>query len=478
MAELQLSLRYKTLPTTVGFSVMCVLAPVWALAAPVTLGLFLGHAIRYPATLSSPSALLVFPILFAIIFLGILLTAITEDDRIYISKDGIAFPLFMLPFIKFRRSRSWSELKHADVTVQDQAEKERLLLCFEHGTSIDLKPSSIAKKEVEQLLLALELWGKNCERTAEFTAFQRQLQTAAKTGGELGYTEMWEDELRRRFTATSFVPLEPGQELKIGHIKIVRQLAFGGFSAIYLGQKNELDLVTVKEAVIPNSSDEAARKMAEQNLEREARMLAALNHDHIAKVLDYFVEENRHYLILEYINGQDLRQVVKQNGPQSEKTVIEWGLEIASILEYLHGQPNPIIHRDLTPENLVLRNDGEVMLIDFGAANEFVGTATGTMIGKQAFIAPEQLRGKATNQSDVYSFGGTLFYLLTGRDPLPLTSASPKQVLPEISSELDALVRNMTAFEATDRIVSVTEVSERFAKLLRECEGATAAVIQ
>src|SRR5207237_6197438 len=124
---------------------------------------------------------------------------------------------------------------------------------------------------------------------------------------------------------------------------------------------------------------------------------------------------------------------IRQNGAQKETTVLKWAAEVAEILTYLHKRNPPIIHRDLTPDNLVLKNEGTVHLIDFGAANQFVGTATGTLVGKQAYIAPEQLRGKADLQSDLYSLGGTLHYLLTGKDPIPLMVAHPNEVLPDIS---------------------------------------------
>ena len=108
------------------------------------------------------------------------------------------------------------------------------------------------------------------------------------------------------------------------------------------------------------------------------------------------------------------------------------------------------------------------MLIDFGASNEFIGTATGTLIGKQAYMAPEQLRGKATTQSDIYAFGACLFFLLTGRDPMPLSACHPASVLPEISPGLDTLIANMTEPEQTARLLDFTEVMTRLTQIADE----------
>lgn len=460
MAELQLSVRYTTLPMKIGFGVMCALVPVWALLAPVLLGLFIGYITKSPEQMSSWTTSFICLVLLAVYVGGVLLTAVTEDDRLFVSKDGIAFPLFLLPFLKFRRNRSWSELRQAELLGGPGEEK--LLLTFDGG-AVPINLNGVSASDREQLMLAIELWGVNCQRSPQLIEYQNCLQNEIRGVSQVSYTQMWEEELSRRFNATSFVPLEPDAVLKNGKLKITKQLAFGGLSAIYLAQLNELDRVVVKEAVIPVNAETDTRRQAEDRIQREAMLLMKLQHPNIARVLDHFVEEGRHYLLLEYIHGQDLRQYIKQNGPQSEETVLGWARQIASIMDYLHSQDPPIIHRDLTPDNLVLRNDGTVTLIDFGAANEFIGQATGTLVGKQAYMAPEQLRGKAATHSDLYSFGGSLFYFLTGRDPTPLSVSHPKNVLPSVSDSLNEIVAKLTAFEPEERFLDASAVAEALA---------------
>jgi serine/threonine-protein kinase len=146
--------------------------------------------------------------------------------------------------------------------------------------------------------------------------------------------------------------------------------------------------------------------------------------------------------------------------------VLHWTLEIADILAYLHAQDPPIIHRDITPDNLVLDTGGAIIMIDFGTANEFLGKATGTLVGKQSFIAPEQFRGKACVQSDLYSLGCTLHFLLTGQEPVPLSVSHPRTVNAAVSEEVDSLVASLTAMEVESRAQSAQELKDRIGALL------------
>jgi tRNA A-37 threonylcarbamoyl transferase component Bud32 len=463
MAQNQIKVVYSTPARRAGFWTMAAVTPIWSIVAPASLGFFLAWAVGSAA----PTGIVAFLcfMLLGIMFGGLGMTAFFEDDKIHLSKDGISFPLFFLPNLHFRRERLWSEVIGADISSPDAHGQQRLLLSFSSGETLSLWVAAMNPEQFEQLLVSLELWGTSCERSPALIETQQVIQNRGGVDGKLGYTQMWEEELARRFSATAFMPLEPGRMLQSNRLKVVKQLAFGGLSAIYLAEKNGTELVVLKEAVVPANSDEQAEKMAAEILDKEARLLVALSHPHIAKVCDHFVEDGRHYMEMEYIAGQDLRQCVRQNGPQSEENVIAWSKQIAEILNYLHTHEPPIVHRDLTPDNIVLRNDGQLTLIDFGAANEFVGTATGTLVGKQAYMAPEQLQGRTTLASDIYAFGATVYFLLTGRDPMPLAVASPKDVVPEISDELDRFVIDATAFDTSDRINSTKQLLERLEQL-------------
>jgi serine/threonine-protein kinase len=149
-----------------------------------------------------------------------------------------------------------------------------------------------------------------------------------------------------------------------------------------------------------------------------------------------------------------------QNGKQSEDLVLSWARQLIDILIYLHGQNPPVLHRDLTPDNIMLTPDQQITLIDFGAANEFVGTATGTLVGKESFIAPEQFRGETVPQSDIYSLGATMHYLLTGEEPQPLSQSVPQQSNPQVSEWLSSIVAKCTDFDAENRFSSAADLAQ------------------
>jgi serine/threonine protein kinase len=300
---------------------------------------------------------------------------------------------------------------------------------------------------------------------------KRKIFSGPSQTKQISFTTIWEEEMQQHFTTTNFVPLDRGRVLMNGRFKIVSQLTAGGLSAIYLAEKTDKRTVVIKEAVVPPYADEQTTAKAKELFDREARLLVKLDHPRIAKVFDHFVENSRDYLVIEYIPGQSLRQLVTRDGAQDEDLVLDWALEITDILHYLHTQQPPIIHRDVSPDNLLLREDGTLFMIDFGAANEFVGTATGTLIGKQSYIAPEQFRGKAQLVSDIYALGGTLHFLLTGEEPEALSVSHPAKLRGSLSNEVDDLVARCTALDGAARPQSAKDLHDLLEKVKSEPRG-------
>lgn len=467
MAQLELAIPYKSKVCSVGMFCTVVLMPLWAALIPFALGYFTSSIIRDASKIGGLQAIFFYAIFLAVPAMGIILSAIFEDNMIVVSKEGLSFPLRMLAKLGFRRERLWSEINYVDLSepLSDNNNNRLLSLGFASGGDVRISLEKMNDTDIEQLLLALEVWSKNASRPQVLIEYQNDLQNDNLGLEKVSYTQMWEEELGRRFNNTSFIPLKPGQKLMKERLAIIRQLAFGGLSAIYLAQLNNSELVVLKELVIPPNSSEQARDKAYEMFNREAQLLIKLNHNRIARVLDHFQENERNYLLLEYVRGQDLRQLVNQNGPQSEADVLKWAKQISEILTYLHSNDPPVIHRDLTPDNLVLNHKNDIVLIDFGAANEFVGTATGTFVGKQAYIAPEQLRGKATPRSDLYALGGTIHFLTTGSDPEALMESSPNEKEKVVSEQLDQLVTQLTQMEEADRPQDIKAVREILAEV-------------
>lgn len=374
--------------------------------------------------------------------------------------------------IAFHQSENGKQKKN-----DSPLKNEQIVLYLKQQQPVVIKLDRIDIASCEKLLVCFDVFAGAAQRESlddlssliksHLRQQANQNLVALAKGDVLSHTELWEDELKRRFRAAAFMPLEPGVIMRNGSLTVLRQLALGGLSAVYLGQLENNSLVVLKESVVPDDAKAELKDKAREMFAREANLLIKLQHPNIVPVLDYFVENSRSYLLLDYISGQDLRQYVKQSGRVREGLVLQWALQIAVIVDYLHKQEPPVIHRDLTPDNLVLRPDGTIVAIDFGAANEFIGNATGTFVGKQSYIAPEQFRGKACLQSDIYAFGGTLYYLLTGEDPEALSQSEPAEKI-ELSPQLNDLIKSCTDLELETRISSAAEIIDSLQRISQE----------
>jgi tRNA A-37 threonylcarbamoyl transferase component Bud32 len=402
--------------------------------------------------------------------------------RIVLTGTRLAFPLLMAPSLMFSRSRPWSDLGSVSLSKKmqrvssdpfdaDSMAALTLRLYFRQGGNIALKLKRLSQKDLQSLCQAIHDWGREAAISNEAESLIKRI--LAK--GELeptslvpeSFTAMWQEEMTAHLGATTFVPLNKGATLQNGRLKVVNMIASGGLSAVYLVEVERGGFAILKESVVPNSVDEKTKEKAKELFKREASLLMKLDHPAIARVMDHLVENGRDYMLLEYVPGTSLRQHVRLSGPASERQVLAWTKELASTLVYLHELSPPVVHRDLTPDNVVLRKDGTLVLIDFGAANEYVGQATGTLIGKQSYISPEQFRGKAEPSSDIYALGGTLNFLLTGEDPEPLSPSHPRDWRSELSPAIDQLVADCTALSPAQRIRDARTLVEEVDKLTR-----------
>lgn len=474
MAEIVVKAKYEDVPQKTLHTMLRLTFPIWGVVFPLLAALAIGGWGVFIYMFFISKAITQLPELGALIIgLGLSMSFFAipasamyvmralNKNFLVLEKNGIIFPIESYNLFNQSRFLPWSKISKISVVadeIQGDWRSRTLFFISKSGKMIKLPLHYYNSDEVEQFLVALETWGSGIEMESSVSELHSLLRAEQNKSLGHSYTDMWEDELRRRFNPTAFMPLDPGIVLHDGKLKIIRQLATGGLSAIYLVQMEDQKLAVLKEAVLPEDAAEKVRAKAFELFEREAELLSKIDHPNIVKVLDHFVEGGRNYMLMEYVPGQDLRQVVKQNGAQRETVVVDWGIQIANIIKYLHELDPPIIHRDLTPDNLVLRDDGNITLIDFGAANEFISKGTGTFVGKQSFISPEQFRGKAVPQSDIYAFGCTLFYLLTAKEPEALECSSPRSIDERISSELDELVQSCTQLEAADRFQSAAQL--------------------
>ncbi len=252
--------------------------------------------------------------------------------------------------------------------------------------------------------------------------------------------------------------------------EISKVLGVGGMGAVYLAQDLRFSGVVrhcaIKEMVIA-TPDPHTRRLAIQGFNREANFLVQLNHPGIPKIYDFFNESNRSYLVMEYITGENLENLLENSQQMlDEKTVLDWAIQVCDVLAYLHGQTPPVIFRDLKPANIMLRKEqNRIALIDFGIAKAFEAGQKGTMIGTEGYSPPEQYRGTADPRGDIYALAATLHHLLTKRDPRlepPFTfhQAPPKTVNPALSNEINAIIMKALQYNAEDRYQSATALKE------------------
>jgi tRNA A-37 threonylcarbamoyl transferase component Bud32 len=280
--------------------------------------------------------------------------------------------------------------------------------------------------------------------------FDPQIKEVFSDKGEReSYTELWLKELNAPPKRDKLVPLTSGMLLHDREYRISERIGMGGQASVYLAEslKHGGMPVAIKEFILPVFPDPRVRLSAAQRFQSEAEIISRIRHPQIVRFLDLFIEDHRAYLVLERVNGRNLKQIVETDGPLDEAGVIQLAVQMCDILSYLHGQNPPIAHRDFTPDNLMLADDGLIKLIDFSVAQASISNVTGSVVGKPEYIAPEQFRGKPTPLSDIYSLGGTLYFLLTGNHPEAISVSKPVTA----STELANVIAGATALDPVSR---------------------------
>jgi len=263
-----------------------------------------------------------------------------------------------------------------------------------------------------------------------------------------------------------------------GRYEIVRRIGGGGMGAVYLAKDRNLgDAPRAVKEMVESHLDPAQHEKAIGDFKRESLLLTSLEHPCIPTIYDYFYDEalGRFYLVMKYISGGDLasRMRAAVGGRLDEKTVTDWGMQVADVLDYLHSRPKPIIYRDLKPANLMIDgNTGRVMLIDFGIARWVSQQEKGvTAVGTMGYAPPELFSGRVQPASDVYSLGATMFHLMTGSDPQdnPLLifdftkNPRPRQIAPSISSEMELILMRTVEYKPEDRFRTAGELRNELA---------------
>ena len=261
-------------------------------------------------------------------------------------------------------------------------------------------------------------------------------------------------------------------KLFAGRYRILKSIGRGGMADVYLAKDLILDNEEVAIKVLRTNYQ--TDQIAVARFQREARAMAELNHPNIVSIRDIGEEDGQQFLVMEYVDGSDLKKYIQDHAPLSNNEVVRIMEEVLSAMTLAHQQG--IVHRDLKPQNILLTKDGTVKVTDFGIAVAFAETSltqTNSMLGSVHYLSPEQARGsKATVQSDIYAMGIMLFEMLTGHIPYDGDSAVTialqhfQKPLPSIIDEnknvpqaLENVVIKATAKRLSARYASTFEMS-------------------
>ena len=268
--------------------------------------------------------------------------------------------------------------------------------------------------------------------------------------------------------------IETGRLLQ-DRYRIDRQIGQGGMGAVYVATDERFgSVVAIKETLC---MDDNYRKA----IEREARLLNSLKHNALPKVTDHFLESNGQFLVMEYIPGEDLCCILEERGEPFEVVqVLEWADQLLEALEFLHSQENPVIHRDIKPQNLKVTPKGQIILLDFGLAKGNVTGAGNQTNSKSIFgysrnyASLEQIQGTGTDpRSDLYSLAATIYHLMTNvppedaltramsvltQKPDPLVPAN--QIRSEIPAGVAAIIHKALDLDAAQRPATAAEMRQ------------------
>jgi eukaryotic-like serine/threonine-protein kinase len=267
------------------------------------------------------------------------------------------------------------------------------------------------------------------------------------------------------------VPMKAGAVLRKRY-QVKRIIGQGGMGCIYLAEDLRLEgrLCAIKEVEYDRALPEDMLQEAREQFQREATVLARLDHPNLPKVSDFFFIDDRDYLVMDFVPGKDLRQLMMDAQQQdtflTEDEVLDWASQLADALKYLHTQDPAILHRDIKPSNLKLTPNGLVKLVDFGLVKMLApGEVTITVLqgqGTALYTPLEQYGGDVGHtdaRSDVYAFGATLYHLLTNQAPVnvrdrflnPGSLTPVRQINPNVSIRTERAIHWAMQLHPEDR---------------------------
>ncbi|MCR5294691.1 MAG: protein kinase [Lachnospiraceae bacterium] len=249
-----------------------------------------------------------------------------------------------------------------------------------------------------------------------------------------------------------------------GKYEILKKIGSGGMSNVYLVMDNHLNKNWALKEV--RKDEKTDFDYVKNSVIVETEMLKKLSHPHLPRIVDVIDTGGVFYVIMDYIEGQTLEAVLSEYGAQSQEDVVKWALVLADVLNYLHSQKPPIIYRDMKPDNIMLKPEGEIVLFDFGIAREYQkAESEGTKnLGTEGYAAPEQYEEDFARlidaRTDIYALGATMFHLVTGINPKKYNLNIPdiREKNPALSPGLEGVIKKCVSYKPEDRFQNAAEL--------------------
>lgn len=262
------------------------------------------------------------------------------------------------------------------------------------------------------------------------------------------------------------IDTQTGNRIIAGRYEIITEWDRGGMSIVYLARDRKLKKNWAVKEILKEQAING--KQVSNDLLTEAQLMKNLMHPALPRIIDIVDQNDTFYIIMDFVEGDNLKNIMLREGAQSQDKVIRWGIQLAAALDYLHKQSPPIIYRDMKPSNIMLQPDGELKLIDFGIARTFKEGAEDdtTHLGTYGYAAPEQFErsdgpSRTDARTDVYDLGTTLYSLVTGITPEndPYFKPVPIRTIdPSLSAGLEKIIIKCTQQDPDDRFQSMEEL--------------------
>ena len=247
-----------------------------------------------------------------------------------------------------------------------------------------------------------------------------------------------------------------------GKYRVLRKVGQGGMSVVYMAVNERANKTWAIKEIRKDGTQNY--EVVKQGLIVETDMLKRLDHPHLPSIIDVIDGEGSFLIVMDFIEGKTLNDILKEYGAQPQESVIDWAKQLCDVLGYLHSRTPAIIYRDMKPSNVMLKPDGNVVLFDFGTAREYKSQnlEDTVCLGTRGYAAPEQYggHGQTDSRTDIYCLGATMYHLLTGHNPSepPYEMYPIRHWNPALSNGLEAIILKCTQKNPIDRYQSCAEL--------------------